>query len=117
MIDRMDSDDDKDLPTLIRRFLLLAEKPITYGALARDLKVEGPGAIAKVTKALEALMQSDMEAGRPFIAALCKSRLSDDMPAIGFFQAATELGRYTGPVSGPEATAFVTQQRMLLSRR
>lgn len=116
-MDRAASDNEKELSARIRSVLFLAEKPLTYGALARDLNVEGPGAIAKVTTALEALMQSDMEAGRPFIAALCKSRLSDDMPAVGFFQAAADLGRYSGPLTGPEATAFVMQQRMLLSRR
>jgi len=115
-LDRTASDDEKELSARIRRVLVLSENPITYGALARDLNVEGPGAIAKVTTALEALMQNDMELGRPFIAALCTSRLSDDMPAVGFFQAATVLGRYTGPLSGPDATAFVMQQRMLLSR-
>lgn len=108
--------DDKDLPERIRRALLQSTNPMSYGALARDLDVKGPGAIAKVTTALQALMQLDMAAGQPFIAALCEGKLSGGLPAPGFFQIAAQLGRYRGPASGAEAAAFVSEQRRLLGR-
>ena len=43
-------------------------------------------------------------------------KLSGGMPAIGFFQMAAALGRYTGPTAGPEALAFVNGQRALLAK-
>ena len=101
----------------LRTALQIVENPISYGALARNLDVPGPGAIARVTRALEALMREDSAAGRPFLAAMCEGRLSGGMPARGFFEMAAELGRYTGPATGPEAVAFVRQQRALLRRK
>ena len=108
--------DDQVLLAKVRHVLQIADKPIYYGALARDLDVPGPGAIAKVTAALEALMQADFDAGRPFVAAMCEGKLSGGLPALGFFQMAQALGRYGGPVAGPEAVAFVAHQRALLAR-
>ncbi len=108
--------DEKDLSERIKSALLQSTDPISYGALARDLDVKGPGAIAKVTSALEALMQVDMAAGQPFIAALCEGKLSGGLPAPGFFQIAAKLGRYRGPATGAEAAAFVMEQRRLLGR-
>lgn len=108
------SDENLDLQERIRRVLLETQCPISYGALARSLDVPGPAAIAKVTAALESLMREDMTAGRPFLAAMCESRLANGLPARGFFEMATALGRYTGPITGPEAEAFVEQQRQLL---
>lgn len=93
-----------------------AVKPISYGALARDLNVPGPGAIARVTGALEALMRDDAAADRPFLAVMCESKLSGGMPALGFFQMATALGRYMGPATGAQAAAFVAEQRALLAQ-
>ena len=109
-------DDGLDLQARIKRVLLAIRYPISYGALARDLDVQGPGAIARVTCALEALMQDDAAAGRPFLAAMCEGKVSAGMPALGFFQRAAALGRYMGPATGPEAAAFVAEQRALLAR-
>lgn len=69
---------------------------ITYGELARELAIPGPGAIAKLTSALEALMETDASQGRPFRAALCEGRLAGGLPAQGFFDKAAALGRYDG---------------------
>ena len=109
-------EDDLAFQARLRQVLQNAGQPISYGALARDLKVPGPGAIARVTGALEAMMREDMEAGRPFVASICAGKLSGGMPAIGFFQMAAALGRYTGPTAGPEALAFVNGQRALLAK-
>jgi hypothetical protein len=65
---------------------------ITYGALAKDLAIPGPGAIAQLTSALEALMEADAAQGRPLRAALVVGRLNGDQPAAGFFLKAAELG-------------------------
>ena len=88
---------------------------ITYGELARDLGIVGPGTIARLTKALEATMADDWAAGRPFRAALCVGRLSGGLPAPGFFHTARALGRYLGSPDGPEAEAFVRAERSALS--
>ncbi len=108
--------DDLALKSRVRRALQGAVKPISYGNLARDLEVGGPGSIVRVTSALEALMREDVAAGRPFLAAMCGGRLTGGLPALGFFEMATALGRYGGPVTGPEASAFVMQQRAMLRR-
>ena len=108
------SDAELDLPARIKRVLLESRYPLSYGALARCLDVPGPGAIAKIAQALESLMRDDQADGRPFVAALCEGRLSGGLPALGFFQMAAALGRYCGPATGPEAAAFVSDQRRLL---
>ena len=99
----------------LRLTLQNAANPISYGALARDLDVPGPGAIARIAAALEAMMQEDMASGRPFLAAMCQGKLSGGMPALGFFQMASALGRYDGPATGLKAAAFVEEQRDLLA--
>ena len=99
----------------LRRILQQRRNPISYGALARELDVSGPGAIAHVTTALESLMRDDAAAGLPFVAAMCEGKLSGGMPALGFFEMAAMLGRYSGPATGPDAVAFVTRQRFLLA--
>lgn len=109
------SDDELELSARVKRVLLAARYPISYGALARILNVTGPGSIARVTRALEVLMQNDIAAGRPFLAAMCEGKLSGGMPALGFFQKAAALGGYSGPSTGAEAIAFVQQQRGLLA--
>jgi hypothetical protein len=68
--------------------LAAAEETITYGALARELGWR----IGVLTAALEAQMEADHAAGRPFLAAVCAGRLTGDMPATGFFLKAAELG-------------------------
>lgn len=111
-----DSVADLLLQMQLKRVLEVANNPLSYGALARALNVPGPGAIARVTGALEALMRDDAAANRPFLAAMCEGKLSGGMPALGFFQMAAALGRYMGPATGPEAAAFVAAQRALLAR-
>ena len=81
----------------------------TYGALARELGLTGPATIARLTTALEALMEADAAQNSPFRAALVTARGSS-LPAQGFFQRAAELGRDTGG----DAVAFVTAERRAL---
>ena len=90
---------------------------IGYGALARRLAIAGPGSIHRLTGALEALMAEDAAADRPFRAALCEGKLRGGRPAPGFFEAARRLGRFAGPLDGPEAEAFVAGEREALFAR
>lgn len=76
--------------------LALAGETVTYGALARALGLTGPGSIARLTAALEALMEEDAAQGRPFRAALCAGRLAGGLPAQGFFLKARALGADDG---------------------
>jgi hypothetical protein len=101
------------IPGLVAALADLAARGQTtpYGALARDLGIPGPGSIAKLTAALEALMAEDAAAGRAFRAALCTSRLSN-LPAQGFFDTATALGRYT---PGTDPAAYVEAERETLA--
>jgi Fe-S cluster biogenesis protein NfuA len=69
------------------------EVPIAYGALARRLGLWLPGSVAKVTDALEATMQQDADAGRPFIAARAVGRGRGGLPGQGFFGKARALSR------------------------
>lgn len=82
---------------------------ISYGDLARALAVPGPGSIARLTAALEALMADDATAGLPFRAALCRSK-TGPLPAQGFFETAARLGRFDG--SDPQG--FVANERAAL---
>lgn len=91
--------------------LALRGETMGYGELARQLAVPGPGSITKLTDALEALMVQDTAEERPFRAVLCTGRLSGGLPAAGFFLKARELGRYDGPVEGPQAVAYVASER------
>ncbi|WP_372891098.1 DUF6522 family protein [Rhodosalinus sp.] len=81
-----------------------AELPITYGALARSLGMYMPGAVRQVTRALEATMAEDAQAGRPFLAALVVSRMRGRTPGQGFFDEAARLGR--GPAPGEDEAAW-----------
>ncbi len=67
--------------------------PVTYGSLARALGLWTPGAVGRVTRALETTMRQDAAAGRPFIAARVVSRGRDKLPAKGFFELAQSLSR------------------------
>ena len=82
----------------------------TYGALARDLGLTGPASIARLTTALEALMEADAALGRPLRAALVSARLTPGLPAPGFFAKAAALGFDTS-----DPAAFVAAQRKALS--
>jgi hypothetical protein len=87
--------------------LVAAGETITYGALAKDLGIR----MADLTARLEALMEADAAANRPFRAALLRQRLSpENLPAPGFFQKAAALG---ADISDP--AAFVARHRALLS--
>jgi hypothetical protein len=100
--------------SLIARLAELAAQPttISYGELARALAIPGPGAIAKLTAELEILMEEDAQAGLPFRAAVCEGRLSNGLPAQGFFDKAQALGRY----QDQNPTEFVACERNLLHR-
>lgn len=85
----------------IRRYLeaRAPDNPLaSYGKIARALGLDAPGAVAQVTRALEATMRDDAAAGCPFIAARAVSRARDGLPGKGFFDLAHRLGR------GPRAT-------------
>lgn len=82
-----------------------AGSTVTYGALARDLGLR----IGDLTAGLEALMAEDAAAGRPLRAALCAGRLSDGLPARGFFDTAAALGFDIG-----DPAAFAASQRQAL---
>ena len=79
---------------------------ITYGSLARLLELSPPNTINQVTVALERLMEEDAEVGRPFMAALVLSKVRGRLPAVGFFDCARRLGRFTGDPNGVEARSF-----------
>jgi hypothetical protein len=94
--------------------LAKCRETIGYGALARRLAIPGPGSIHRLTDALEVLMEEDAQAGRPFRAALCEGKLRGGLPALGFFEAAQRLGRFSAPPDSPEAEAFVAGERAAL---
>ena len=71
--------------------LATLKQTTTYGALARDLGLTGPATIARLTSALEALMEEDAGMARPFRAALVNARGSD-LPARGFYDKAATFG-------------------------
>ena len=80
--------------------------PTTYKELADRLGLEPPQTIHRVGEALEALMEDDVAAGRPMLAALCVSKVRPGIPSRGFFLAATDLGVFSGDPTGPDAHAF-----------
>ena len=100
---------------LIARLAKLAahRQTITYGALAKDLGIQGSGSIARLTDALEALMQEDAAAERALRAALVVGRMNNNLPAAGFFLKAMDLGVY----DGTDPVGFVQTQRAALWSR
>jgi hypothetical protein len=100
------------IPTLTARLAELAalNQTVTYGKLARDLGLTGPSTIARLTTALEALMEEDAAMNHPFRAVLLSGRLANDLPATGFFDKATALNRYDG--QDPEG--YVAAERAAL---
>lgn len=90
--------------------LAASGQTITYGALARDLGLTGPGMIARLTQGLEMLMERDAAACAPLRAALCAGRLNGDVPAAGFFDKAAALGC----VGLDDPAGFVTKERKRL---
>jgi hypothetical protein len=79
---------------------------LTYLDLASAAGLGPPGAIHRVTEALEAMMREDHAAGRPLLAAVVVSARRGGLPAPGFFHLATGLGRYFGPERGGQAALF-----------
>ena len=80
--------------------------PTTYQELADRLGLEPPQTIHHLSEALETLMEDDVAAGRPILAALCVSKMQTGIPARGFFLKAQVLGLFSGDPTGPEAHAF-----------
>ena len=81
-------------------------KTTTYRDLADRLGLKPPHAIHRLAQALEVLMEEDVAAGRPMLAALCTSKARPDLPGPGFFMKAQSLGAFSGDPAGPEACAF-----------
>ena len=98
------------IPGLEARLAQLAaeNQTTTYGALARDLNLIGPGSIARLTTALETLMEKDAAQNRPLHAAVVTARNSA-LPAPGFFQKAAALG-----LKIEDPAAFVAEHRQAL---
>ena len=94
---------------LSARLAMLAaqHQTIAYGDLARALNLPSPGAIGQLTAMLEQMMEDDAAAKRPLRAALCAARLSNGLPALGFFEKAAQLGLY----QGTDQAAFVQMHR------
>jgi hypothetical protein len=92
------------------RNMAAAGLTITYGGLARLLELSPPNTINQITLALKRLMEEDAKAGRPLIAALVLSKARDGLPAMGFFDCARRLGRFTGDPDGEEARSFHTTE-------
>jgi hypothetical protein len=90
--------------------LAAQNQTVTYGKLARDLGLTGPATIARLTTALEALMEEDARLGQPFRAVVLSGRLARDLPAQGFFDKATALGRY----QGQDPATYVAEERLAL---
>tara|TARA_R110002049_G_scaffold295840_1_gene483519 strand:+ start:16982 stop:17281 length:300 start_codon:yes stop_codon:yes gene_type:complete len=80
--------------------------PITYQALAKALELSPPNTIHQLTVALEFMIEEDVAAGRPLIAALVISKARSGLPAPGFFACAKRVGRFGGDPFGSEAAAF-----------
>jgi hypothetical protein len=80
--------------------------PITYREAAKGLRLAPQSTIHHVTEALEQLMVEDAAADRPFITAMVISKARGGLPAPGFFDCATRLGRFAGDATGHEACAF-----------
>ncbi len=79
---------------------------ITYQEAAKGMFLSPPNTIHQVTEALEQLMAEDAAAGRPFIAAMVISKARGGLPALGFFDCAARLGRFTGDAAGLDAWSF-----------
>ena len=85
---------------------------MSYGALARELELPGPGSIARLAVALEMLMATDAATGQALRAALVTGRLAGGLPSEGFFLKAGALG-----FDVSDRSDFVAQQRAVLFGR
>ena len=80
----------------------------SYAELATLAGYRPPHSIHRLTTDLENIVRQDHAAGRPLLAAFAVSRGTAGragIPGRGFFMLLQELGRYGGPVEGPEAAA------------
>ena len=89
-------------------------RPVTYGALAAALALQGPRRIARLAELLELQMAEDAATGRPFRAAWAAGRARGGLPAEGFYATAARLGRFSGSHGGPEAADYVAAERAAL---
>ena len=80
--------------------------PTTYKELAGRLGLQPPQTIHRVGEAIETMMEDDVAAGRPMLAALCVSKTLSGIPGNGFFLKAQALRVFSGDPAGPEAYAF-----------
>lgn len=87
-----------------------AGRTVTYQEVVQALDVAPPHRIHRLAQALEALMDEDAAAGRPFVAAVVVSKAGPGLPAPGFFAHARALERYRGPESGAAAAAYHRQE-------
>lgn len=83
-----------------------AQQTITYQALAQHFQLRPPNTIRQITEILEQLMREDTAAGHPFIAALVIGKSQGNIPAPGFFQMASQLGRDIGHKTRPDMERF-----------
>jgi len=86
---------------------------MTYQQVATALGLTPPRTIQRVAQALEQLMEEDVAAGQPMIAALVVSRRGDNLPAVGFFEKAVALGRFPGEVEQHHALYITERDRVL----
>ncbi|WP_404375419.1 hypothetical protein [Vreelandella aquamarina] len=93
-----------------------ATLPMTYQQVASALGLTPPRTIARVAQALEQLMEEDVAAGRPMIAALVVSRRGDALPASGFFEKAVALGRFPSETSEHKARYADERDQALCAR-
>jgi hypothetical protein len=87
------------LATALRAYLqqvAARSEQITYQSLAIEMQLQPPNTIHQLTTQLEELMREDAAARHPFIAALVVSKRPPYLPGRGFFQCATDLGRFSG---------------------
>ena len=93
------------------------ELPVTYKELADRLELPPPHTIHRITEALEQLMEEDVAAGRPLLAAFAVSKAQPGIPARGFFLKAQALGVFSGDPAGQEAFDFHARELRRVSLR
>ena len=91
--------------------------PVTYKELADRLELSPPHTIHRITEALEQLMEEDVAAGRPLLAAFAVSKARPGIPARGFFLKARALGVFSGDPAEQEALDFHARELRRVSLR
>ncbi|PKL96088.1 MAG: hypothetical protein CVV18_02985 [Gammaproteobacteria bacterium HGW-Gammaproteobacteria-8] len=82
---------------------------LTYLEVANRMAMEPPRRIHRTTQLIERLLNEDIRAGRPPLAALVVSRIRDGLPAPGFFDRARRLGMDVGDDPGRFHQALLEQ--------